>query len=119
MTARPDACRHCGRTLRSMGQTVTDQPGTLLHAARGLCTCCLKWHGGEYSPLTWRGTELLAEVDALAGETPERIAARLGVTVAAIAQAAYRAGRYDLARPYHTIARRAYREADRDQQRRR
>ena len=103
MTARPDACRHCGRTLRSMGQTVTDQPDTVRHYARGLCHTCHDRHADDYPRLQRPNTELLAEVAALAGESPQRIADRLGVTPAAIARAAHRAGLPNIASTYNRL----------------
>lgn len=49
-------------------------------------------------------TELAAN-----GETPERIATRLGMTPAAIARAMYRAERPDLARPFNALDKRTRR----------
>ena len=104
MTARPDACRHCGRPFHTISHTAPDQPDTVRHYARGLCHTCHYRHADDYPRLQRPNTELLAEVAALAGESPQRIAERLGVTTAAIARAAHRAGLPNIARPYNQLA---------------
>lgn len=99
-------CRVCSRPLRTKSHSITDRPGTLVHFGRGLCATCWPKHRDQH-PFTRRsGPELLAEVDHLDG-TPEQIATRLGVTLAAIARAAYRHGRPALARTYDAAYQRA------------
>lgn len=61
--------------------------------------CATHYKRAQRGPSTlWHRGELLAEVDALAGETPERIAERLGVSLSAIEKAARRSGRVGIAR---------------------
>lgn len=70
----------------------------MLYRALGLCSSCWKRHK-DGPRKYWKGQDLLEEVEMLDGG-PELIARRLGVTISAVAAAARRHGRPDIAAVY-------------------
>ena len=101
-------CRNCDRTLRPIRTTIEDHPDTALHQGRGLCWTCYHRPGvrDQWDVTKRPGPDLLAEVDALGQVSEHEAAARLGVTIGAIARAGYRHGRLDIARRFNAVARR-------------
>jgi hypothetical protein len=83
------------RTLASQA------PGTVRHVARGLCATCHTDPAirDAHDSITHHGTDLIEDASDLlaAGESETAVARRLGVSAAAIAQAAHRHGRPDVA----------------------
>lgn len=101
-------CRNCDRPMRPSGAPAADHPGTVPHQGRGLCWACYMRPGlrDRWDVTKRPGPDLLAEVDALGQISEYEAAARLGVTIGAIARAGYRHGRLDIGRRFNAVARR-------------
>lgn len=97
-------CRHCDRPLRPAAVRSADRPGTVAHRGRGLCRPCWNAHRDDYDLIARSGPDILADVDALDGIPEREVAARLGITVAAITKAAERHNRPDIAARFRRLA---------------
>ena len=47
---QPQYCGGCERPLRPANKKLSEWPGTILHAARGVCATCYKSPNGSYPP---------------------------------------------------------------------
>lgn len=116
----PPECLSCHRPIRREGRLVHQEPGTVRHGGRGLCQRCSQHPEirEQYDRLVWSGPDLLDEVERLMRyRAPQDIVEALGVKASAVARAARRYRRPELARPFEHLVQRD--RTARDQARRR
>ena len=110
-------CSGCGREMRKRGEPADGgRGGRPLYQARGLCDGCyrkvtLAGRVGEYpSEYALSRQRLICDVEHLAstGLPPQKWAADLGMSTAALARRLYRYGRDDLARQVEKHRQRDY-----------